>query len=82
MVIAKKRKIFPGDLPIFRRAESFISSDNTLEGVEKAHISRMLKENEWNISKTAAALGIDRSTLYGKIKRYDIKKPANNPAAK
>lgn len=74
VVIAKKRKILPGDLPIFRPGEICISSDNTLEGVEKVHISRMLQENGWNISKAAKTLGIDRSTLYGKIKRYKIEK--------
>ena len=73
-IITKKRKIHPGDLPIFPPGEICISSDRTIEGVEKTHINRVLHENGWNISKTARELGIDRSTLYGKIKRYGIKK--------
>ena len=79
VVIAKKRKILPGDLPIFRPGEICISSDNTLEGVEKVHINRVLHENGWNISKAAKTLGIDRSTLYGKIKRYKIEKLLKTP---
>jgi transcriptional regulator of acetoin/glycerol metabolism len=42
--------------------------------VEKTHIERVLTENQWNIARSARILGIDRSTLYSKIKRYDIEK--------
>lgn len=72
VVVSRKRKILPEDLPIFRPEEICVSSDNTLAGIEKAHISRTLHENGWNISKTAKELGIDRSTLYSKIRRYMI----------
>ena len=72
VVVSKKRKILPEDLPIFRPEDICVSSDNTLAGIEKAHISRVLHENDWNISKTAKELGIDRSTLYSKIRRYRI----------
>ncbi|MBU1181248.1 MAG: sigma-54 dependent transcriptional regulator [Pseudomonadota bacterium] len=72
VVVSKKRKILPEDLPIFRPEDICVSSDNTLAGIEKAHITRVLHENDWNISKTAKELGIDRSTLYSKIRRYKI----------
>ncbi|MBU1052476.1 MAG: sigma-54 dependent transcriptional regulator [Proteobacteria bacterium] len=75
VVIAKKRNIIPQDLPIFRPDGIYIPSKNTLEGIEKNHINRILSENDWNISATAKVLGIDRSTLYSKIKRYNIIKP-------
>ncbi len=75
VVISKTIAIIPEDLPIIRPDGIFISPDNTLEQIEKTHINRMLCENEWNISVTAKILGIDRSTLYSKIKRYDILKP-------
>jgi transcriptional regulator with PAS, ATPase and Fis domain len=75
VVIAKKRNILPEDLPIFQPDRICIPPANTLEEIEKIHISRMLCENEWNISVTAKILGIDRTTLYSKIKRYDIIKP-------
>ncbi|MCK7513385.1 MAG: helix-turn-helix domain-containing protein [Desulfobacterales bacterium] len=35
-----------------------------------------MTENQWNIARTARILGIDRSTLYNKIKRYQIQKDA------
>jgi DNA-binding NtrC family response regulator len=72
VVVSKKRKILPEELPIFRPEYICVSSDNTLAGIEKAHITRVLHENDWNISKTAKELGIDRSTLYSKIRRYMI----------
>ena len=39
---------------------------------EKEFILKTLKENDWNISKTAQALGIERSHLHRKIKSYGI----------
>jgi two-component system nitrogen regulation response regulator NtrX len=39
---------------------------------EKEFILRTLKKNDWNISKTAHALGIERSHLHRKIKSYGI----------
>jgi DNA-binding NtrC family response regulator len=74
VVVSRKRKILPEDLPIFRPDDVCVSSDNTLAGIEKTHIGRVLNENDWNISKTAKELGIDRSTLYGKMKRYGIER--------
>jgi two-component system nitrogen regulation response regulator NtrX len=39
---------------------------------EKTFILKTLKKNEWNISKTAQILGIERSHLHRKIKSYGI----------
>jgi len=70
VVVGKTRKIMPQDLPIFRPEYLDTPTDNSLREIEKAHISRILADNQWNISKTSQILGIDRSTLYSKIKRY------------
>lgn len=72
VVVSRTRKILPEDLPISRSKDICVSSDKTLAGIEKVHVGRMLHENNWNISKTAKELGIDRSTLYSKMKRYGI----------
>jgi DNA-binding NtrC family response regulator len=45
-----------------------------LEEVEKRHILRTLQFTDWNKSKAADILGIERSTLDRKIKGYDLKK--------
>ncbi len=48
--------------------------DKSLETLEKKHIALILNETEWNISKSAKILGIDRVTLYNKITKYDLKR--------
>jgi len=45
---------------------------DSLRDVERKHILAMLKQHNWNITRSAKALGIDRVTLYNKIKRYQI----------
>jgi two-component system nitrogen regulation response regulator NtrX len=42
---------------------------------EKIFIEKKLEENDWNISKTAEILDIQRSHLYTKIKQYAIEVP-------
>ena len=39
---------------------------------EREFILKTLRENEWNVSKTAQILGIERSYLHRKIKSYGI----------
>ncbi|HET6567550.1 MAG TPA: sigma-54 dependent transcriptional regulator [Rhodothermales bacterium] len=39
---------------------------------EKLFIERKLEENEWNVSRTAEAIGIQRSHLYNKMNKYEI----------
>jgi len=45
----------------------------TLSVIEKNTIEEALVHFKWNLKKSAEALGIGRSTLYRKIKEYDIK---------
>ena len=44
----------------------------TLQEMEKLLIAATLERTGGNIKEAAALLGIDRSTLYEKIKRYEI----------
>jgi len=76
VVVSKGRNILPEDLPIFRSEYLVRKESKTLREIEKAHIVEILHENNWNISKCAAILGIDRSTLYSKIRGYKIARPS------
>ena len=76
VVVSKSRYILPEDLPIFRPEYRISSIDNSLKEVEKAHIIQILNDNQWNIKKCSEILRIDRSTLYNKIKLFELKKPA------
>jgi transcriptional regulator of acetoin/glycerol metabolism len=44
----------------------------TLQEMEKLLIVATLERTSGNIKESASVLGIDRSTLYEKIKRYEI----------
>ena len=76
VVVGKDRQILPEHLPIFCHEPLHIPRSNTLKDIEKSHIQQILTENDWNIARSAKILDIDRSTLYSKIKRYDIRKTA------
>lgn len=52
-----------------------VPSNMTLQEVEKKIIAVTLQRAQGNIKETAGILGIDRSTLYEKIKKYNIPRP-------
>ena len=47
----------------------------SLTEVEKRHISATLTATKWNKSQASSILGIERSTLDRKIRKYDIQRP-------
>jgi transcriptional regulator of acetoin/glycerol metabolism len=44
----------------------------TMQDMEKVLITATLQRTQGNIKEAASILGIDRSTLYEKIKKYEI----------
>ncbi len=48
------------------------NSDLTIDTLESQHIARVLSLTHGNYAKTARLLGIDRTTLYNKVKRYGL----------
>ncbi len=75
VVVGKSRRVTIDDLPICRRGEETVGMDHSLKEVERTHLLRVLGESNWNIKKSAEILGIDRSTLYAKMKRHHVRKP-------
>lgn len=49
----------------------------SLADVERRHILATLINTEWNKSQTATILGIERSTLDRKIKKYELARPTS-----
>jgi len=47
------------------------------DAFERDFLARKIEENNWNISKTAELLDIERSNLHRKIKAYGIQPPGN-----
>jgi DNA-binding NtrC family response regulator len=54
-----------------------IPSGATLREIEQVAIEQCLVRADGNIKQSAAMLGIDRSTLYDKMSRYGIERPAH-----
>jgi two-component system response regulator HydG len=77
-VLAKRSKVEISDLPsAIRDAAAPVSSETpgTIFENEKKLLREVLDECGWNKKKTAIQLGISRSTLYEKLKKYQIMKP-------
>ena len=74
VVIGKSDQIASEELPFYRPECPPPLFNGSLRQMERAHITYVLNENDWNMTRCARQLGIDRSTLYNKIKRYKIQK--------
>ena len=76
IVVASGRVVEASDLGL-KKAATEVGDTNpaaSLEDVEKHHIARVLQEAGGNISQAARTLGIDRATLYNKMKKYQLRK--------
>ena len=74
LVIGRGEEIVTEDLPFSRKELGTEALPNSLKLMEKMHIKKILEEKDWNISKAARVLEIDRQTLYNKIEKYHIEK--------
>jgi transcriptional regulator with PAS, ATPase and Fis domain len=78
IIIAKQNKILTKDLPQFLLQRPLPTQESTtLQDYEKSLILKTLQETNWNKHKAAKILNINRSTLYGKMKRYGLEKDQN-----
>jgi DNA-binding NtrC family response regulator len=66
------RECFDFVLDAHVRREWRVPTDKTLEEIEKEVIPAVLMRTSGNIKEAAGILGIDRSTLYDKIRRFRI----------
>jgi len=74
LVIGRSKEIVTDDLPFSRKELGSVEMPKSLKLMEKLHIKGILEETNWNISKTARLLEVDRQTLYNKIAKYKIEK--------
>jgi two-component system response regulator HydG len=78
VVLTKGNKVDITELPNTIRESTPATSDEnhgTIVENEKKLLQDVLEECSWNKKKAALQLGISRSTLYEKIKKYQISKP-------
>lgn len=86
VLLGKSSKISIDDLPSnitsdLSPAESIVSPrgkqtlKEAMEGPERQIILQVLRENNWNRNETADQLGVNRTTLYKKMKRLGLDNP-------
>ncbi|MDM8001990.1 MAG: sigma-54 dependent transcriptional regulator [Bacteroidota bacterium] len=71
IVIGNGKEIKLKDLPMGKEVTD--TSVESLDEMEKRHIEQILAKYDWNVSRSARALNVDRVTLYNKIRKYDLK---------
>ncbi len=74
VILSNDEVILPSDLPnAIVGAEVHVAPGRvcTLADMERAHITHVLKHCDGNKKATAEILGIDRSTLYAKLRLYN-----------
>ncbi len=76
IVVGNGKKITLKDLPLEKTMVA--SPAESLDDFEKSYIFQILNKYNWNISRTASALKVDRVTLYNKIKKYELKPPSGS----
>jgi DNA-binding NtrC family response regulator len=74
MVLTTGAVIEAGNLPIAVATPTASPEGERLEDVERKHIVKILEETGGNLSRAARILDIDRTTLYGKLKQYGLKR--------
>ena len=74
MVVGRAASLQPDDLPLPLARREAEPEGSTLAALERRHIERVLRAEGGNITRAAAALGIDRGTLYNKLRRYGIER--------
>lgn len=79
LLMNREPELQPEDFP-FQAHPVQTATGRRLEDVERVHIERVLNESNWNLSRTARILDIDRTTLYNKIRRYSLREPENRQA--
>jgi transcriptional regulator of acetoin/glycerol metabolism len=77
IVVASGHVIQASDLGLRRPPCAEVGGAGTLaslDDVERHHIGRVLQDSAGNISLAARTLGIDRATLYNKLRKYNLRK--------
>ena len=72
VILCEGREISPTDLNLFQSSQPAGRENLTLEEMEKRMVMNELKNNNQSLSIAAKNLGISRTTLYKKMKKYGL----------
>jgi DNA-binding NtrC family response regulator len=76
VVVGTPPSIEVKDLPLRVTHSARRRGPLSLAAIERQHILTVLESTEWNISRAARMLEIDRGTLYNRLEKYGAKRPA------
>jgi len=83
VILGSGQRVHAEDLVIsgshgpMRQAPALTPRVESLESMEERLISHVLEQTDWHKAKSAEILGINRTTLWQKIKRYGLQAPQN-----
>lgn len=72
LLLGRGDEIQPADFP-FQLGAGGEQPHQSLQDVERWHIERVVEQTNWNLSRSARILRIDRTTLYNKLRRYGLR---------
>lgn len=71
-IILSKTELIDIEVSPDKKADAYLSLKEALKEPEKIYILKVLKEVGWNKKKAARKLGVNRTTLYNKLHKYNI----------
>jgi DNA-binding NtrC family response regulator len=74
MVVGRGDEIRAEDLPLRGPGGASAGEPDSLAEVERRHVDLVLQRTGWNITRAADILGVDRVTVYNKIKKYGLRR--------
>jgi two-component system response regulator HydG len=74
VVLSRGRNLKSDSFSFLRPANAQILKPRSLREMEKNHIQQILEDCQWNVTKAAKILDINRVTLHKMIKRYELQR--------
>src|SRR5206468_6428403 len=65
----------PSDPEVSREASASTAVGRSSQDILREHLDRVLTETGWNISRTAAILGVSRNTVAARMTRFGLHGP-------
>ncbi|MFC1821420.1 sigma-54-dependent transcriptional regulator [Thermodesulfobacteriota bacterium] len=75
VVLSRSRTLERGHFAFLRTPTEPASKTRSLQEMENNYIQEVLEDCEWNVTRAAKILGINRVTLHKMIKRHNLKRP-------
>jgi DNA-binding NtrC family response regulator len=76
VVLSKSRTLNIQDFSFLQKTPAMFTKPMSLREMEKLYIKRILEECDWNVTRAAKILDVNRVTLHKKIKRFEMQKNA------